>query len=132
MWSPILRACAPRAERMAPRRRHVLAAAAAGGIAWVLGLKPAGVKLDIPAIADSGNAVPLTVSAESPMTQENHVRSIFVFSERNPLPTVARFDLGLRAGRARVSTRIRLATSQSLLAVAQFSDGSLWSATAEV
>ena len=76
--------------------------------------------------------MPITVTVESPMTAADHVKAIAVFNERNPQRDVARFILGPRAGRAVVSTRIRLATSQSLVAVAQLSDGSFWSHTVEV
>ena len=84
------------------------------------------VELDIAPLVENGNAVPITVSVESPMTATDHVRSIAVFNERNPQRDVVVFTLGPRSGRARVATRIRLATSQRLVAVAQLSDGSYW------
>ena len=90
------------------------------------------VKLDVVPLVENGNAVPLTVSVESPMTPEDHVAEIAIFNERNPQPDVARFHLGPRAGRASISTRVRLATSQKLVAVARLGDGSLWSDEAEV
>ena len=90
------------------------------------------VKLDVAALVDNGNAVPITVSVESPMTATDHVSSIAIFNERNPQTDVATFTLGLRAGRAQVSTRIRMATSQKLTAVARMSDGSFWSNSADV
>ena len=90
------------------------------------------VKLDVPALIENGNAVPLTVSCESPMTQEDHVKAIHVFTEKNPQPNVIGVHLGPRAGRASVSTRIRLADTQKIVAVAQLSDGSFWSDEVEV
>jgi len=90
------------------------------------------VTLDIPPLIDNGNAVPLAVAVDSPMTPADHVKAIHVFTERNPLPNVLSVYLGPRAGRARVATRIRLADSQTVTAIAQLSDGSCWSATAEV
>jgi sulfur-oxidizing protein SoxY len=90
------------------------------------------VKIDIPALIENGNAVPLTVSCESPMTQEDHVKAIHVFTEKNPQPNVIGVRLGPRAGRANVSTRIRLADTQKIVAVAQMSDGSFWSDEVEV
>jgi sulfur-oxidizing protein SoxY len=90
------------------------------------------VKIDIPALIENGNAVPLTVSCESPMTQEDHVKAIHVFTEKNPQPNVIGVHLGPRAGRASVSTRIRLADTQKIVAVAQMSDGSFWSDEVEV
>jgi sulfur-oxidizing protein SoxY len=89
------------------------------------------VKIDIPALIENGNAVPLTVSCESPMTQEDHVKAIHVFTEKNPQPKVIGVHLGPRAG-ANVSTRIRLADTQKIVAVAQMSDGSFWSDEVEV
>ena len=76
--------------------------------------------------------VSLTVSVESPMTAADHVRSITLLSERNPRPLMATFYLGPKAGRAEVATRVRLNGTQRVLAVAQISDGSYWSGTAEV
>ncbi|OLB69236.1 MAG: sulfur oxidation protein SoxY [Alphaproteobacteria bacterium 13_2_20CM_2_64_7] len=90
------------------------------------------VKIDVPALIENGNAVPLTVSCESPMTQEDHVKAIHVFTEKNPQPNVIGVRLGPRAGRASVSTRIRLADTQKIVAVAQMSDGSFWSDEVEV
>ncbi len=71
--------------------------------------------------------MPLTVAVESPMTAADHVKAIAVFNEKNPQPHVALFHLGPRSGRARVATRIRLANSQKLVAIAEMSDGSFWS-----
>ena len=93
---------------------------------------PGRVTLDIPKLVDNGNTVPVTVSVASPMTAADHVRAIAIFNERNPERDVARFALTPRAGRARVSTRIRLATSQRVTAVATMSDGSHWSDTVDV
>jgi sulfur-oxidizing protein SoxY len=90
------------------------------------------VMLEVPPLAENGNSVPLMVSVESPMTAADHVRSIHIFAEENPLPNVAHFYLGPRAGRAQVSTRIRLFKSQHIVAVAALSDGSFWSAKAEI
>src|SRR5688572_11965253 len=69
---------------------------------------PGKVKLELPPLSENGNAVPLTVSLESPMTAADHVKAFHVFTEKNPRPEVATFRLGPRAGRARVATRIRL------------------------
>lgn len=84
------------------------------------------VSVTLPPISENGYSVPLVVAVESPMSASDHVVRIAVFSEKNPLPDVARFELGPRAGIARVETRIRLAGSQRIRAVAEMSDGSLW------
>jgi len=90
------------------------------------------VKLQLPPLIDNGNSVPLSVAVESPMTATDHVVAIHVLTEKNPLPDVVSVHLGPRAGRARLSTRVRLADTQSVLAIAQLSDGSFWSDSAEV
>jgi sulfur-oxidizing protein SoxY len=90
------------------------------------------VKLDIPPLVENGNTVPMTVSVESPMTADNHVKSIHVFNEKNPQPNIGNFYIGPSAGRAQISTRIRLADSQKVVAIAQLSDGSFWSGSVDV
>ena len=95
-------------------------------------VKPGRVKLDLPPLSENGNTVPLTVSVESAMSQADHVKAIHVFNEKNPQPEVVSFHLGPRAGRATVSTRIRLADTQTVVAIAELSDGSFWSARASV
>ena len=90
------------------------------------------VKLYVPPLVENGNTVSLTVSVASPMTAEDHVKSIHVFNEKNPQPNVGNFYLGPHAGRAQVSTRIRLADSQKVVAIARLSDDSFWSATVDV
>lgn len=90
------------------------------------------VKLEMPRLADNGHSVPLKVSVDSPMSAADHVRSITLLSERNPRPLMATFYLGARAGRAEVVTRVRMNGSQRLLVIAQLSDGTFWSGSAEV
>jgi sulfur-oxidizing protein SoxY len=90
------------------------------------------VALDIAPLVDNGNSVPITVSVQSPMTAADRVVGIAVFNEKNPQPEVAEFTLGPRAGRAKIATRIRLATTQKLVAVAKMADGSCWTHTVEV
>ena len=90
------------------------------------------VLLDVAPLVENGNAVPVTVRVESPMTADDHVRRIAVFNELNPQRDVAVFTLGARAGRAKVATRVRLATSQRLVAVAQMSDGTYWQHAVDV
>jgi sulfur-oxidizing protein SoxY len=95
-------------------------------------VKTGKVKLEVPPLVENGNTVPMTVSLASPMTPDDHVKSIHVFNEKNPQPNIGNFYLGPHAGRAQVSTRIRLADSQKVVAIAHLSDGSFWSATVEV
>ena len=90
------------------------------------------VTFEIAKLIDNGNAVPVTVRVDSPMTAQDHVTGIALFNERNPETDIVRFTLTARSGRAEVSTRIRLATSQKLVAVARMSDGSYWQQSADV
>jgi sulfur-oxidizing protein SoxY len=147
-----------RDRRRAPTRRHVLAmagAAAAGtvlppvvgtpataapadmrdAVAKVIGgaqLNVGRVKLEIPPLSENGNTVPCAVTVDSPMTPSDYVKAIHVFNEKNPQPNVISVQLGPRAGRASISTRMRLSDTQTVLAIAEMSDGSFWSARADV
>ncbi len=93
-------------------------------------IQPGRVKINIPQIAENGNVVPITIDVESPMAADDFVKRIHLFSEHNPLPDIVEFELGPHNGKARVSTRIRLAKSQVVLAVAALNDDSLWSGQA--
>ena len=139
-----------------PSRRRVLATTAALGISVLFALRPAvaattgdlsaavstyaggaivlagKVKLQVSELVDNGNVVPITITVDSPMTPANHVKAIALFNEKNPQREVAKFALNPNNGRATVSTRIRLATTQKLVAVAQMNDGSFWSGSADV
>ena len=88
------------------------------------------VRVKLPPIAENGNSVSIDISVDSPMTGNDHVRQIVIFSPRNPITTIAQFQFGPHAGRADVSTRVRLAGTQALLVVAEMSDGTLWSGRA--
>jgi sulfur-oxidizing protein SoxY len=90
------------------------------------------VKIDVPPLVENGNAVPVTISVESPMTAADYVKSIYLFNEKNPQPNVIGAHFGPRAGKAEVSTRIKLAAAQTIHAIAQLSDGSFWSDEADV
>jgi len=90
------------------------------------------VKLDIPPLVENGNTVPMTVTVTSPMTEQDHVKSIHVFNEKNPQPNIGNFYLTPAAGRAQVATRIRLADSQKVVAIARLSDDTFWSVSVDV
>lgn len=85
------------------------------------------VTVRIPPISENGYSVPLSVKVESPMTPDDHVVRIAVLAEENPIALVASFELGPRAGLANIQSRIRMSGSQRIRAVAEMSDGSLWS-----
>jgi len=111
-----------------PEELRAAIAAYTGGAAPKTGK----VTFNIAKLIDNGNAVPVTITVDSPMTAADHVTGIAIFNERNPETDIARFTLGARSGKAEVSTRIRLATSQKLVAVARMKDGSYWQQTADV
>lgn len=90
------------------------------------------VTLDLPPLVENGNTVPMTVTVANPMTPQNYVKAIHVFNEKNPQANVISVALGPRAGKAAISTRIRLAGTQKIMAIAELSDGTCWSDTAEV
>src|SRR3954462_11668752 len=90
------------------------------------------VLLDLPPLVENGNTVPMTVSVDSPMTKDNYVKAIHVFNEKNPQANVISAQLSPRAGKAVISTRIRLAGTLKLTAIAELSDGTYWSDTADV
>jgi sulfur-oxidizing protein SoxY len=95
-------------------------------------LRKGKVTLDLPPIVENGNSVALEVKVDSPMTAANHVKAIHVFNEKNPQPNIVSVRLGPRAGRAQIATRVRLADSQNIIAIAEMSDGTFWSDDIEV
>jgi sulfur-oxidizing protein SoxY len=90
------------------------------------------VKLEMPQIAENGNVVPMTVTVESPMTDADYVKAVHIFAEGNPLPAVATFYFTAMSGKAVASTRIRMATTQNIVAVAETSKGELLTGKTEV
>ena len=123
------------AAQLAPNIAALRQAALDEAIRKVVGdaqVRPGKVKLDLPPLIDNGNTVPLSVTVESPMTEADHVKAIHVFTEKNPQPFVMNAHLGPRAGRARISTRARIADTGKVIAIAQMSDGSYWSDTVSV
>jgi sulfur-oxidizing protein SoxY len=117
------------------RQAGATPASMAAAIREVVGeapVRPGKVKLDLPPLVENGNTVPLTVTVDSPMTAASHVKRVHIFNEKNPEPNIVTIHLGPRAGRANISTRIRLADTQSVIAIAELSDGSFWSESVDV
>jgi sulfur-oxidizing protein SoxY len=98
------------------------------------GKKPAEgkVKLDLPEIAENGNTVPMTVSVDSPMTEQSYVSEVMVVTDGNPRAGVVTFHFSPASGVAEANTRIRLASTQNVIAVAKMNDGSLFTASKQV
>jgi sulfur-oxidizing protein SoxY len=138
-----------------PTRRDLLGAIAGAGIVSVICIEPSRatpvsmkaairnvvgeasvkkgkVRIDVPPLVENGNLVSLTIDVDSPMTPQDHVKAIHVFNELNPQPNVISVRIGPRAGRAKISTRFRLADTQTIVAIAEMSDGSFYSASADV
>lgn len=84
------------------------------------------VKLDLPEIAENGNTVPFTLSVDSPMTDGDHIKTVHVLSTENPLPEIASFSFTPGSGKAQVASRMRLARTQDIVAVAEGSDGKFY------
>jgi len=126
---------APARAQLPPNVAQLRKAAFDQAIRDVVGAAPVRsgkVKLDMPPLVDNGNAVPVTITVESPMTATDHVRAIHLFTEKNPQPRVIGATLGPRAGRAILTTRARIADTGQVIAIAQMSDGSFYSDRVEV
>jgi len=95
-------------------------------------VQPGRVTLELPMMAESGHSVAMTVAVASPMTETDYVKAIHLISEKNPVRDLATFYVGPRAGRAEVSSRIRLNGTQRMLAIAELSDGSFWSGAVDI
>jgi len=94
--------------------------------------QPGGMTLTLPKIAETGNSIPLSVTVDSPMTPDDHVQRIHVFVPGNPEPVASTYHLSVRTGKAQISTQIRLARSQTVLALAEMHDGSVRSDAASI
>jgi sulfur-oxidizing protein SoxY len=140
-------------KRTAATRRQFLAAAAGAGAALVVRpavatpetmqsairqivgeapVKAGRIKLDLPPLVENGNTVAMGVSVDSPMTAQDYVKAIHVVTEKNPQPNIISVKLGPHAGRAEISTRVRLADTQTVLAICEMSDGTFWSDKVDV
>ena len=82
------------------------------------------IYLDLPEIAENGNQVKVSFEIESSMTPESHVKKVYIFADGNPAPRVAEFTFTPRMGMCGATTRMRLAKTQDVHLLAEFSDGS--------
>jgi sulfur-oxidizing protein SoxY len=90
------------------------------------------VKIDMPEIAENGNTVPMTIMVDSPMTEQAYVKDVLVVADGNPRGGVVTFHFSPASGVAEANTRIRLAKSQKITAVARMNDGALFIANKDV
>lgn len=102
--------------------------------ALLKGAKPSqgGIEMDLPATVENGDYVPLALAVESPMTQDNYVKAIHLLSTANPRADVATFRFSLLSGKARVTSRMRLAKTQEVIAIAELSNGTVLMGTRTV
>ncbi len=110
-----------RDSEAAPRDAKKLLAQLTGGAQQ----QKDGVHITLPAVTDQARHIPIRVSVDSPMTEDDYVKAIHVVAERNPTPAIASFHLSPANGKAEISTRIRLIKTQIVIAAAQMSDGSV-------
>ncbi|MEL6858152.1 MAG: thiosulfate oxidation carrier protein SoxY [Pseudomonadota bacterium] len=89
------------------------------------------VIVELPPIAENGHSVPIRVQVDSPMTATDYVKRVAILSPRNPLPVIGVFALSPQSGRAEIATRIRMSGTQSIEAVAEMNDGTLWRGSME-
>jgi len=90
------------------------------------------ITLDLPQIAENGNTVPIGVAVDSPMTADNYVKAVHLFADGNPTPGVASLYFTPMSGKAEASSRMRMAGTQNVIAVAEMSDGKVFRASQEV
>lgn len=95
-------------------------------------LRPGRIKLDLPLLVENGNAVAMTLAVTVPLPDAERVLSMHVFAEGNPLPNVINAYFGPRSGAPHLATRIRLATSQTVIAIAACADGTFWTDNVEL
>ena len=81
------------------------------------------LQIEAPILADNGSLVPIQIQVQSPMSEQDHVTHIYLLSQRNPVTQMAMFQFGPGTGRCGVSTRIRLAGTQEVVALARLSNG---------
>jgi sulfur-oxidizing protein SoxY len=119
----------------APGRARATPSEAEAEIAKFTGGKraePGRIAIDLPEIAENGNAIPLSVTVDSPMTPADRITDVLVVADGNPNPRVAAFSFTPMSGRAEAATRIRLAATENVIVVARTGDGRFYTARKEV
>ena len=94
--------------------------------------EPGRIAIDLPEIAENGNAIQLSVAVESPMTPADHITDVLVVADGNPNPRIAAFRFTPLSGRAEAATRIRLAATENVIVVARTGDGRFYTARKEI
>lgn len=84
------------------------------------------ITLNAPEIAENGNTVPISVAVDSEMTEDSYVEAVTLLADGNPNPGVATFHFTPMSGEAAATTRMRLAKTQNVVAIARMNDGSVF------
>ncbi len=121
----ILMAMGASAAAFLPMRANAAAEDAIAAFTGGAAVGDAGITLTAPEIAENGNTVPVEVSAPGAV-------SIMLLAAGNPTPAVATLNFGPLAGAQAGSTRIRLAGTQNVVAIAKMADGTFVQAQQEV
>jgi len=115
----------PKAAQASPESAAAEIAKFAGGKTPVAGK----ISIELPEIAENGNTVPLAISVDAPLTDDDYVTDVLVLADGNPNPGVATFHFTPLSGKADASTRIRLATTQNIVVTAKTSKGAVYTAS---
>jgi len=90
------------------------------------------IRLELPPLADNGQSVPMKITVDGPFAPGASVRALRLFSQKNPVPEMAVFEYPVPVERVELESRVRLAGTQRIAAVAQMTDGTLYAASVEV
>src|SRR6266404_695458 len=90
------------------------------------------LRLELPTLADNGQAVPMRLTMAGPFAPGSALKSIHLYSEVNPVPEMAVFEFPSPPPKVEIDSRVRLAGSQRVVAVAVMSDDTLFAAVADV
>ena len=115
------------AMSLLPQLGFATGEAVAGRVAKITGGTAIGdldIYLDMPEIAENGNQVKINFEIDSPMTDADHVKAVYVFADGNPEPDVAQFNFTPAMGACGATTRMRLSKTQNVTVLASMSDGS--------
>ena len=88
-----------------------------------LGATESDIYLDLPEIAENGNQVKIVFEIDSPMNEEEFVKTVFVFADGNPEPDVAKFNFTPAMGACGATTRMRLSKTQNVIVLAEMNNG---------
>ena len=97
-----------------------------------LGATESDVYFDLPEIAENGNQVKVSFEMDSPMTETDYVKTVYIFADGNPSPNVAKFYFTPQMGSCSATTRMRLSKTQNVYLLAENNDGQFLMTNAKV